>query len=141
MHAYAGEETYDVRDQEGVIYQVSVEAEIDEVSYHSDILAESKSHYEKKVSYQFQVGSPDSDPYAITEFDDDSCTVEEVRKNGQEDTHIRGTFIKGQGVWELDLNEGNMFDTYVYSGHAQEIADYLNEHGLPGQFEWVNYPY
>lgn len=86
--------------------------------------------YKKVVTYEFEVLET---PIAIVEVGDDFVTVEEVEKNGQEDTHMAGVLVAtadGNFVWE----EGEqMFIDYHSNELADGIREYLNTHGFPGR--------
>ena len=83
--------------------------------------------YIKDVRYLFEVAD---EVIAITDFDESWVHVEEVRKNGQEDTHMSGELVRDGVNW--DWNSGReMFAEYHSEELADAIAEYLNVHGLP----------
>ncbi len=84
--------------------------------------------YTRVVEYRFCVCDT---AIAITAFGEDWAIVEEVRKNGQEDTHMSGDLEKdenGKFAW----NEGeSQFVTYGSQALADAIREYLDTNGLP----------
>jgi anti-sigma regulatory factor (Ser/Thr protein kinase) len=86
--------------------------------------------YKRVVEYHFEV---DEEMIAITDVGKDYVCVEEVRKNGQEDTHMSGVLVAtmdGKFVWE----EGeSMFIEYGSKELADGIRKHLNTHGFPGR--------
>lgn len=89
-----------------------------------------KRPYRRVTAYHFRV---EGEEIAITQIGQDYVCVEEVSKNGQEDTHMAGVLVMttdGQFVWE----EGEeMFARYTDQSVADGIREYLNKHGLPGR--------
>lgn len=85
--------------------------------------------YKRVTHYHFEVGDHN---LAIVDKSKDFLTIEEVDKNGQEDTHMIGVLVAteaGSFVWESGKN---MFDEYGYEGLSDEIREYINTHGIPG---------
>jgi len=89
-----------------------------------------KKAYKRVVEYHFEV---EDELIAITDIGKDHVCVEEVRKNGQEDTHMSGVLVAttdGRFVWE----EGeSMFVEYGSKRLADGIRSHLNTHGFPGR--------
>lgn len=84
--------------------------------------------YDRVVEYHFKV---DGEVFSITDFGDDYVCVEEVRKNGQEDTHMSGVLVLDENrkfVWEDGYN---MFIEYGWKRLADGIRKYINTHGIP----------
>jgi hypothetical protein len=85
--------------------------------------------YKKSVSYTFEV---DDEQYAITDWDEDLTTleIEETRKNGQEDCHMKATVVWQGG----DIGDGRYayesetISAYESAAHARDVLRYLNEH-------------
>ena len=85
--------------------------------------------YKKSVSYTFEV---DGEQYAITDWDEDLTTleIEETRKNGQEDCHMKATVVwqggacHGRFVYESET----ISDYESLSRHARNVLRYINEH-------------
>ena len=84
--------------------------------------------YKKHVEYHFEVCG---ELVALTVSNKNSCYVEEVRKNGQEDTHMSGDPVRNiQGKMEWEDGE-ETFSRYHSKKLADGIQKYVNKHGLP----------
>ena len=83
--------------------------------------------YKKSVSYTFEV---DGEQYAITDWDEDLTTleIEETRKNGQEDCHMKATVVWQGGACGRFVYEGETISAYESEAHARDVLRYLNEH-------------
>ena len=83
--------------------------------------------YKKSVSYTFEV---DGEQYAITDWDEDLTTleIEETRKNGQEDCHMKATVVWQGGASGRFVYEGETISAYESEAHARDVLRYLNEH-------------
>jgi len=86
------------------------------------------SVYTKQVQYLFEV---DEEEWAVTAVSDRALSIEETRKNGQEDTHMCAAFVLGEdGRWEYEWGR-DQIEMY----HSEEMADavlaFINEHGPP----------
>jgi len=85
--------------------------------------AMSKAMYEKRISFYFLDGE-----YSTSGVGSDgTISIEETRKNGQEDCHQSGTAFKdesGKWVWDYE----NFSD---YDGHHDEILAHLNANPPP----------
>lgn len=71
---------------------------------------------------------------AITDiaFDGSCVTVEEVRKNGQEDTHCTGVIAREADVgWTWDEGR-DMFARYHSEKLANAILAHIRIYGIPG---------
>lgn len=84
------------------------------------------SGYVKHVEHRFEVLG---EMFAIVAFDPDWVMVEEVRKNGQEDTHMSGELVLCS-EWEWAEGEG-AFVRYGSRELADGIVDYLRRWGVP----------
>lgn len=89
--------------------------------------------YKKVIDHTFKVCDV---LISITYFNNDAGIIklEEVRKNGQEDTHMKATMYRDDdsGVWEWENGNGNtMFAEY----HSQDLEDsilaYIQQNGCP----------
>lgn len=84
--------------------------------------------YTKVIHYHFEVAG---EVMAITDVGDDFVCVEEVNKNGQEDSHMVGVLeqcVNGMFIW----SEGeSMFVRYGSKELADGIRKHLNTHGKP----------
>ena len=90
--------------------------------------------YLKHVEYRFEAEGQIIAASVLEDSPDGYwLSVEDVRKNGQEDTHMSGVVVLSNDGWRWDDNEGGSlaFDTYGSDGIAQAIIDYLNEHPHP----------
>jgi hypothetical protein len=84
--------------------------------------------YKKSVSYTFKV---DGEQYAITDWDKDLTTleIEETRKNGQEDCHMKATVVwQGGDTFGRYAYESETISAYESAAHARDVLRYLNEH-------------
>jgi len=86
--------------------------------------------YKKSVSYTFEV---DGEQYAITDWDEDltMLEIEETRKNGQEDCHMKATVVWQGGDTLKDgrfIYNGETISAYESAAHARDVLRYLNEH-------------
>ena len=86
--------------------------------------------YKKSVSYTFEV---DGEQYAITDWDEDLTTleIEETRKNGQEDCHMKATVVRAPrklGIPGRYVYDGETISAYESEAHARDVLQYLNEH-------------
>ncbi len=84
--------------------------------------------YKKSVSYTFEV---DGEQYAITDWNEDLTTleIEETRKNGQEDCHMKATVVwQGGGGFGRYAYESETISAYESAAHARDVLQYLNEH-------------
>lgn len=81
--------------------------------------------YKKTVIYEFEI---DGEYFGITRHDSTSFSVEEMRKNGQEDTHMGGEAILEDGKWKWDYES---FSDYLGDNVAIAVLAYVQEHGLP----------
>ena len=86
--------------------------------------------YHAQTSYHFEFCGED---LMISDGTKDWVEVEEVRKNGQEDTHMRGCLVKNcDGLWHWDYaDDGSSFETYGSKHLRAGIQEYLNRHGSP----------
>lgn len=86
-----------------------------------------KIAYEKSVSYTFEV---DGEQYAITDWKEDltMLEIEETRKNGQEDCHMKATVVWQGGAFGRFVYEGETISDYESQAHALDVLRYLNEH-------------
>lgn len=84
--------------------------------------------YTRVVEYHFEV---EGELIAITDIGKDYVRVDEVRRNGQEDTHMTGVLARamdGKFVWQ----EGkDLFVEYGSKELADGIVKHLNTHGAP----------
>jgi len=89
------------------------------------------SVYKKRTQYDFEVNGFQ---LSIVDFSDHWCDVEETTKNGQEDTHMRGLFVRDDITepWKPDVEECESLVDYGDDDLPEAIAKFLNEHGLPG---------
>lgn len=87
-----------------------------------------QSPYRRVVTHEFRVCD---ELIAITDFDEDFVYVEEVAKNGQEDSHMSGKLVTdchGVFIWA----EGEeQFIEYHSEKLADGIRQHINRHGLP----------
>lgn len=86
--------------------------------------------YQKIVYYRFEVCDT---PIDITDIAEDGrqVVIEEVEKNGQEDTHMKGVLEKSEsGHWKWVEGE-HMFRDYGSDELADGIVEYLGTHGIP----------
>ena len=82
--------------------------------------------YELNKQYLFEV---EGVLYFIDDFTYSYAEVEEVRKNGQEDTHMRGSLLLNEDEkWEW---EDENFSCYAGVKTAQAILDYVQHNGIP----------
>ncbi len=87
------------------------------------------SAYQKVTEYHFDASD---ELISITFFSEHTIELEEVRKNGQEDTHMKGTLYKKGGLWEWENGTGNtMFAEYHGQDLEDAILDYIQKNGLP----------
>ncbi len=89
------------------------------------------SAYQKVTEYYFEAND---ELISITFFSEHTIELEEVRKNGQEDTHMKGTLYKNKdsGLWEWENGTGNtMFSEYHGQDLEDSILDYIQKNGLP----------
>ncbi len=91
--------------------------------------------YQKVVKYSFEAGGIHWYCSSIlsNKYDEEIWVdIEELKKNGQEDTHMSGTaeYIDGEWSWGV---EGDPSQIKTYGGqHAcDEIINYLNTHKHP----------
>ena len=87
--------------------------------------------YVKHMEYLFEANRTSvalSEPYEHEGAT--RCTVEETRKNSQEDCHMAGEVELQDGEW-VWLWGADMFDEYSYPGTADAIIAYLNKHKPP----------
>lgn len=92
--------------------------------------------YKKIVYYRFEVCGELID---ITEIAEDGTVIvlEEVRKNGQEDTHMAGVLEKAEsGVWVWEEGEDSFRD-YGSDDLADGILEHINKHGAPQMGEYT----
>lgn len=88
--------------------------------------------YQKVVEYHFEV---QDETIAITDIGNDFVCVEEVRKNGQEDSHMVGVLSRtADNTFEWKEGE-RMFVEYGSQELADGICAYLSLHGVPGDGE------
>lgn len=76
--------------------------------------------YQKTTTYRFTSYGV---KYAIVEFDENSLSVEETRKNGQEDTHFSAELYIEDDTWrasDYDMQHSNDY------GDLDRVLDYLN---------------
>lgn len=66
------------------------------------------------------------------EFDNQAVYIEEMEKNGQEDTHMNGTVLRNDdGTFKWEEGERRMFVDYGSSRLADGIIEFLDTHGVP----------
>ena len=87
------------------------------------------SVYEKKVTYEFEV---DGQQLALEDLGEGFWGVEDLRKNGQEDTHMYETVRERNGKidWVLE-DDFNSFAEYESQEQADAILEFLRANGLP----------
>lgn len=87
--------------------------------------------YEKIVRYRFKVCDT---PIDITEIDESDegvvVAIEEVEKNGQEDTHMSGALLLDGSGWRW-IEGRRMFVDYGSERLATAILEFLKTNGLP----------
>lgn len=81
--------------------------------------------YKTTIIYEFEI---DGEYFGITDFGADFFEVDEMTKNGQEDTHMGGYAVLKDGAWAWDYES---FSEYMDAGTAAAILAYVTEHGLP----------
>ena len=87
--------------------------------------------YTQRIITLFSV---DNTRLVITDYGSDYACIEEVAKNGQEDTHMSGTVElddDGQFDWSKEDKDYNMFEKYASKQFAAQILTFFNTHGLP----------
>ena len=92
--------------------------------------------YETHRDYRFDVCGEEIAVSELIVVDDPggsvSVSVEETRKNGQEDCHMWGIVVRQDGFWQWDeLNGRRLFDQYHSPELSNAIVDYLNKHPHP----------
>ena len=90
--------------------------------------------YEKVTTYEFE--TEDGMRYGLSQLHpvDNSppwCYIEELRKNGQEDTHMTGVLGLVNGKWAFLEESEYSFDEY--GNGVDYILQHLNKHGHPEQ--------
>lgn len=89
----------------------------------------STSPYRRRISWLFDAGG---DTWEVTRVMPGYVEIEETRKNGQEDTHIRGAVVFMGDQWRADDGLAEMIDIY---GCGQPSVDaieaFFAEHGPP----------
>jgi hypothetical protein len=84
--------------------------------------------YTKVVHYHFEVAG---EMMSIADVGDDFVCVEEVAKNGQEDSHMVGVLEQSDdGLFAWSEGE-SMFVLYGSKELADGIRKHLNTHGVP----------
>lgn len=87
--------------------------------------------YRKQILWNFEAGG---ECWAITKISEnrEHVEIEEMRKNGQEDTHVYVEANLIDGRWVVDP-EGAEYgiDRYFGAEFRQYIEAYLDGHGLP----------
>ncbi len=68
--------------------------------------------------------------FAITDFNDDWASIEETRKNGQEDEHIYLEAKLVDGKWVLTEGREHLASHWG-DQYCTGIEDHLNKYGLP----------
>lgn len=91
------------------------------------------SAYDRRVLYVFEVLDQ---MFATAGIETCECEtyveVEEMRKNGQEDTHMSGVFVLTDGTWVWDRDpDFNSFDEYWGPDLGPAIEEYLNTNPPP----------
>ena len=95
--------------------------------------------FTKVISYQFEV---DGEMFAASEIDImpnrgnlELVTIEELRKNGQEDCHMSGCVVRESSTvpWRWDDLEsgGESFDFYGSAGLSDAILRFMNSNPFP----------
>lgn len=95
--------------------------------------------YRQKVITSFSV---DRTCLVITDYGSDYACIEEDAKNGQEDTHMKGTVElreDGKFDWSDEDNEYNLFAKYASQKFADDIVEFFNKHGLPSHENCENF--
>ena len=97
------------------------------------------SAYEKKVTYEFEV---DGQRLGLEDLGEGFWSVEDLRKNGQEDTHMIETVLESKGTidWLLEDNSYNSFVEYTSQRQADAILEFLRANGLPKVADTLSEP-
>lgn len=82
--------------------------------------------YKKQIKYYFEIQEEGIHAYWYK----DTICVEEVRKNGQEDTHCEGQLFFEDDVW-VWYEEPYNFNRYFGEEFSEEIRNYINNNKLP----------
>jgi len=96
------------------------------------------AHYEKHVEYHFNINGKKIGVSEIYNYPGEPLEAEVycLRRNGQEDTHIRETVVLSRdfgGWWKWEsLDEHNGFIEHWGHMEAREILGYLNTYKHPG---------
>lgn len=73
-----------------------------------------------------------SEEFAITGNNGFRIEIEETAKNGQEDCHMSGELVLGDGTWSWAADFGReSFDAYGNDGVADAILAYINANPPP----------
>lgn len=92
-----------------------------------------KKPYKQDKRWLFTV---DDEVLAIVDINKERTVIEieETRKNGQEDTHMRGymELVNRKWQWSADDDYPENFSEYYSKRFADSIVKFVNEHGLPG---------
>lgn len=87
--------------------------------------------YTKEIRWSFEVMD---ELLELSHVDSQGAVVSEVRKNGQEDTHMREEIMldeDGDFVWAIPLGDKNSFEEYCSKQFADAILEYIKRNGLP----------
>ena len=86
--------------------------------------------YEKIVQYRFRAAG---EVWLAERFNATSISIEEARKNGQEDTHMYLTLVLKDGVWVACApGAGEAIMVRLEQEGVDEIVAYVNDNGAPG---------
>lgn len=91
--------------------------------------------YTKSVRYTFTIRSNPIDRYG-QEYEISShgnnATIEETRKNGQEDTHFYAYLIKNEeGDWEFESEDYSRDQARTYGHDFDKIKEHIEFYGVP----------
>lgn len=89
------------------------------------------SAYTNHITFHFECAG---EGWAVTDWSEDTIIFEELRKNGQEDTHISGAEVCFEdGKWKLDEDPGESWGVLFYrdAKTAAALEEFFNKNGTP----------
>lgn len=84
--------------------------------------------YTKRVSYDFEI---DGEGFSVTDWSNRSVTVEETRKNGQEDCHFYAELFFTAGKWKMEPYARQNCAEHYFKTTADKIEAHLDRWGPP----------
>lgn len=87
-----------------------------------------KGPYTKTISYEFEVME---NSWSVSDFGDRHIYCEDLRKNGQEDTHLFAEMEIRDGEWKVSAEDIDQIRQYEGQQLVDALEKFFDEHGPP----------